>query len=58
MAISPKRFLQQDREENFPNLTKQNYHVTSDETGDYNCIAFAAGDESNWWWPDQFNEHK
>lgn len=37
----------------FPNLqTGQGYRETSPCTDEYNCIAFAAGDKENWWWPD------
>ncbi|WP_050429393.1 DUF7689 domain-containing protein [Chondromyces crocatus] len=35
----------------FPDLSGWDYEVTSEITFDYNCIAFAAGDESSWWWP-------
>ena len=30
------------------------YQKTSDETWDYNCIAWAAADKENWWWPDGY----
>jgi hypothetical protein len=36
----------------FPNLSPQNSNVTSPATKQYNCIAWAAGDDSLWWWPD------
>ena len=36
----------------FPNLTSSNSRKTSDATWDYNCIAWAAGDTSQPWWPD------
>jgi hypothetical protein len=36
----------------FPNLTEQNFAVTSPQTTEYNCIAWAAGDMTAWWWPD------
>jgi hypothetical protein len=39
----------------FPALTARKYEVTSPATFDYNCIAYAAGDEVNWWWPDPMN---
>jgi len=52
MASSPKRYLPQEREENFPCLTKNLYEVTRDETIDYNCIALAAGDRTRRWEPD------
>jgi len=38
--------------EAFPNLADQNLAVTSPKTPEYNCIAWAAGDMSAWWWPD------
>jgi hypothetical protein len=44
----------------FPNLERTEYEVTSEETVDYNCFAFAAGEEECRWdpvdpdgyWPD------
>ena len=38
-------------ESSFPNLTSGGYEITSDFSLDYNCIAWAAGDISRWWWP-------
>lgn len=35
----------------FPGLTPGNHRVTSRESDDYNCAAFAAGDDTRWWWP-------
>lgn len=36
----------------FPNLHGDaRFDVTSPETTDYNCIAWAAGDMTRWWWP-------
>jgi hypothetical protein len=35
----------------FPNLTRGGYRVTSGASQRYNCIAWAAGDNQNWWWP-------
>ena len=29
------------------------FRLTSPETPYYNCIAWAAGDDSAWWWPDE-----
>jgi hypothetical protein len=34
-----------------PNLTDDVCVVTSPFDTTYNCIAYAAGDQSNWWWP-------
>jgi hypothetical protein len=36
----------------FPGLATSSFRVTSPATRDYNCIAWAAGDTSHWWWPD------
>lgn len=46
----------------FPGLWLSRYFkITSDETGTYNCIAWAAGDTTKWWdpqnhWPDKVNK--
>ena len=39
------------KEASFPDLGRSDYKVTSDESPEYNCIAWAAGDTSRWWWP-------
>jgi hypothetical protein len=36
----------------FPNLETHGYRVASPQAIEYNCIAWAAGDDSRWWWPD------
>lgn len=36
----------------FPRLTSDSYKQTSSPTPDYNCIAWAAGEDDRWWWPD------
>lgn len=38
----------------FPRLRHTRFYVTSPETQDYNCIAWAADDNSHWWWPTGF----
>jgi hypothetical protein len=38
-----------------PNLTDQNCAITSPATRAYNCIAWAATNDSRWWWPDAWN---
>jgi hypothetical protein len=38
----------------FPRLKDDNHRITSPETRDYNCIAWAAGDMQNWWQPGVF----
>jgi hypothetical protein len=50
-----------NKENRFPLLFLSGYEVTSPETIDYtqpmyNCIAFAADDQTLWWWPDQDGE--
>jgi len=35
----------------FPNLSPDNHRITSPKSSDYNCIAWAAEDQENWWWP-------
>lgn len=35
----------------FPQLSTANHHVTSQETDAYNCVAWAAGDNTKWWEP-------
>ena len=35
----------------FPALLNDSYVVTSHDTPEYNCIAWAAGDTDSWWWP-------
>lgn len=39
-------------EEVFPGLRGKVYQITSPKDLRYKCIAFAAGDNRNWWWPD------
>jgi hypothetical protein len=39
-------------EDLFPGLQSSPYVVTSPATKDYNCVAWAVGDVSRWWWPD------
>jgi hypothetical protein len=36
----------------FPRLHPDNHEITSPSSHRYNCIAWAAGGETNWWWPD------
>jgi len=35
----------------FPNLSDENYQITSPVTVDYNCIAWAAHNSRHWWQP-------
>jgi hypothetical protein len=43
-------------EDVFPGLRGQPYQIKSPRDEKYNCIAFAAGDVHNWWWPDAAGE--
>jgi hypothetical protein len=43
-------------EDLFPGLRGQPYEVKSPRDGDYNCIAWAVGDNRHWWWPDAAQE--
>lgn len=36
----------------FPEMTTRNHRQTSAQTNSYNCIAWAAGDNTRWWQPD------
>ena len=38
--------------DDFPDLDAEGYSPTSPATEDYNCIAWAAGRQDDWWWPD------
>lgn len=38
-------------EQCFPGLHAEPYAITSPEDWSYNCIAWAAGDTTQWWWP-------
>lgn len=39
----------------FPNLNNEDFKIVEPDTGQFNCIAFAAGDSNKWWWPDGIN---
>lgn len=40
----------------FPGLVASGHAVTSRPTDVYNCIAWAAGEDDRWWWPDVMGE--
>ena len=42
-------------EQAFPNLIACGYKITSPRTTHYNCVAWAANNETKWWWPDPLN---
>jgi hypothetical protein len=37
----------------FPNLAAEGFATTSPASRRYNCIAWAAGHDDVWWWPDR-----
>ncbi len=39
----------------FPGSVIDPFLITSLQTGSYNCIAWAYGDDSKWYWPDSFS---
>jgi hypothetical protein len=39
----------------FPQLNILNHVETSPATTRYNCVAWAAGNDTRWWWPDAHN---
>jgi len=41
-------------EQIFPGLRGAPYEITSPAQPDYNCVAWAAGDDSRWWEPGEF----
>src|SRR5437588_563995 len=43
-------------EDVFPGLRGQAYQIMSPRDDSYNCIAWAAGDNRAWWWPDPAGE--
>jgi hypothetical protein len=44
-------------EETFPGLAAGGHRITSPPDPKYNCLAWAAGDTANWWWPGLGKEH-
>ena len=42
-------------EEEFPRLSSEGFETIGQESERYNCIAYAAGDTTDWWWPDGIN---
>ena len=38
----------------FPGLATTQFEITSPQDPDYNCIAWAAGEQGFWWWPGRF----
>src|SRR5437899_678198 len=38
-------------EQAFPNLVQDGYQIRSEATPRYNCVDWAFGDTTRWWWP-------
>jgi hypothetical protein len=43
-------------EKQFPKLGTNEYALTSPDTIDYNCLAWAAETDEAWWWPDPMGQ--
>jgi hypothetical protein len=41
----------------FPRLVEEEFSETSPATPRYNCLAWAAGQTDQWWWPDRFGAY-
>lgn len=48
-----QEYAKNEIEKTYPNLPLTGYKITSPDSINYNCIAWAAGDEERWWWPDK-----
>ena len=42
-------------EKAFPDLVAIGYKISSPQNYRYNCIAWAASNDTKWWWPDPQN---
>jgi hypothetical protein len=49
-------YTKEHLEQQFPNLAGEGYLITSPDTIDYNCVAWAAESEEEWWWPDSMGQ--
>ena len=47
--------MQQISHPDFPNSYLEPFIITSPITTYYNCIAWAFGDDSRWYWPDPYD---
>ena len=50
IKITSERYQEPSPAE-FPKLANEGYSVESPPDARYNCIAWAAGEVSRWWWP-------
>lgn len=51
------RLVSEHLERIFPGLHDAPYEITSPAQPDYNCVAWAAGNDSHWWWPDATGQY-
>ena len=49
--------MSSDLENIFPNIRDDGYTITSSHTPIYNCIAWAASDDTKWWDPDPLYQY-
>ncbi|MEL6491252.1 MAG: hypothetical protein AAFV85_09230 [Cyanobacteria bacterium J06634_6] len=49
-------YTKEQLEQQFPNLASEGYIITSPDTIDYNCVAWAAEADEEWWWPDSMEQ--
>ncbi|MEL7353907.1 MAG: hypothetical protein AAFN38_20965 [Cyanobacteria bacterium J06560_5] len=49
-------YAKEHLEQQFPNLARDGYTITSPDTIDYNCVAWAAEANEEWWWPDAMEQ--
>lgn len=47
-----KKWIERD----YPNLKSAGYEITSFDTIDYNCVAWAMEETDSWWWPNPEDE--
>jgi hypothetical protein len=43
------KFVREKIERDYPSLIVYGYKLTSPDTIDYNCVAWAAEDDETWW---------
>ena len=53
MSIEYPSSYKRELENVFPSLANGEYQITSQETPQYNCIAWSFEENIRWWWPDQ-----
>ncbi|MBE9061931.1 hypothetical protein [cf. Phormidesmis sp. LEGE 11477] len=49
-------YAKEHLEQQFPELADEGYTMTSPDTIDYNCVAWAVEIEEEWWWPDAMGQ--